>query len=99
MIHQAEAQGGFCVNHIAGVEKFRRLRGAHQLRQEIGSTVIGKKAHLGEILAERRFFSGDSNVRRQGDVHARARGSPVDRGDHRLRHGAHLENSLHAGSQ
>src|SRR6266852_5366331 len=99
VIDNSECERGFRVNHVSGVEKLGGFSGADQLRQHIRSTKIGKQADLGKVLAKRRFFGCDSYVRGERDVHTRAGRGTVYRGNYGLRHGAYLQDHLHARAQ
>src|SRR5207302_9122154 len=99
LIYQAERKRRFRIDHVTRVKKFGSFGWSNKLRQEISSAVIGKQSNLCEILSEGRFFRGNANVRSERNVHARTGGSAVHGGNHRLRHGAHLEDHLHAGAQ
>src|SRR5215468_3655611 len=57
---QAVRSGG--VNHFPGVEHFRSDRWANELRQEVGSAVIGEQSDFGEILPESRTLHGEADV-------------------------------------
>src|SRR6266403_6343653 len=67
-IHNAQPQRFGGVDHVAGVKHFSRFRRAHQFGQEKRPAVIRKQSDLGKILAERRIFRGDPNIRSQGNV-------------------------------
>ena len=99
VINNSQGVGSFCVNHVPGIEHFRGFRRPHELRQKVGAPVVRKKAHFGETLPEDRFLDSDTNIRGEREIHARACGRAVHRGDDGLRHGADFKNGLHAGAQ
>src|SRR5260370_17129389 len=63
------------------------------------SSIIGKQSDLYKILPKGGFLDRNPNVGRQRNIHSRAGGRSVHGGNHWLRHGAHLEDHLHAGTQ
>ena len=99
MIHDAQAQRGFCVDHIAGIEKLSSFCWANQLRQEAGAAKIREQANFREVLPEHGFFGCDANVRSQRKVHSRARRSTIDRSDYGLRHDSHGNHDFHPSGQ
>src|SRR5260370_41185664 len=96
LIDEADGKCSFRVNHVAGVEKLRGFRSSGELRQEIRPAIIGKESDFYKILTEGRFFRGNANIRGQSDVHASPAPAPIPPPNHALRHGAHLENHVHA---
>src|SRR6266478_3754559 len=99
VIDNPERVRGFRVDHVSGGEKLGRFGGADHLWQQIRSTEIRKQADFGKVLAKRRLFGCDTYVRSERDVHARAGRGTVYRSNYGLRHGAHLQDHLHARAQ
>ena len=99
VIDDAEAMGRGSVNHIAGIKHFRGDRWANELRQKVGAAVIREQTDFGEILAEDGAVHREADIGSERKIHPGAGGRPIDRGDHRLGHGAQIQNRLHSGTQ
>src|SRR5207248_8330455 len=99
LVHDTQTQSGLRVNHIAGIKKLGGLGRPNELRQKVSAAKIRKQAYFRKVLAERRFFGGDANVRGQSEVHSRASCSAVHHGNNRLRHRPHRKHRFHSRPQ